>query len=268
MNTIDSVQQRIAVADKSRACAESGRFIWYKYIGQYFENPFGSKGLLHQGSQCPLCGSRDVDLEPGSGNEGRCRAQSAITAKRAGRKEGDPPGPLTQPKDGMTAFGDGAVTVAGPYVKWAITNLFLTKEPPADLVPECTAKGSTGRILRRLIDEPPKPPFVVVQFAKKGNFPIVPTVDTSLIHINGENHLAVDRERVAQLRKVLEGYPHAQLSALFGLRARFASGVFGETEGLLLQELHANHPSIGKIFPDLPTPYEAEARFLKILLKD
>ncbi len=268
MDTIDFTIQHNAVDDKPPVCADPGRSMWYGYIGQYFGKAFGAKGLLPIGSQCPLCGARDIPLEPGSGDAGRCQAQSAITAKRAGRKEGDPAGPLETPRDGMTSFGDGAVTVAGPHARWAVTNLFLTKKPPADLVPECTAKGSTGRILRRLIDEPPKPPFVVVQFSKKGNFPIIPTVDTSLIHINGENHLAVDRERVAHLRKALEGYPTAQLSALFGLRARFATGVFGEGEGKALQELHAHYPSVGKIFPDLPTSSESEAKFLKILLKD
>ena len=121
------------------------------------------------------------------------------------------------------------------------------------------------------MQDPPKPPFVVIVFEKKAIFKTRITVDPSQIFINGAKPQVINRSRINGLIAVAQRIGKTKLYRLMELRYRLAGGeTIADKQREIDQEallaLRRSFVLSPAEFRSLPDPRSREADLLKKLL--
>jgi len=253
------------------ACGEPGRQMFFEYVGQYFAAP-PRLSPLPLGTPCSICGSVEVQLWQTSSGEASCIAQQTITRKRAARSSSaDPAVPAADPS-GMTAMGDGNMIIAGPHRAMIITKLLPDRIPPPGVEIKFSDKGSIRTAKLDLLENPPRPPFVVIVCEKNAKFRTRVTVDASQIAINGPSGQILNRPYLSRLIEMAGKVGAKDLLELMGLRQRLAGGAGKfkngqqERDQAAFLDLRAAGALTSAEFRSLPSPGSPEASFLRQVL--
>ena len=99
----------------------------------------------------------------------------------------------------MTAMGDGNMIIAGPHRAMIITKLLPDRPVPSEVEIKFSEKGCIRAAKLDLLENPPRPPFVVIVCEKNARFRTRVTVDASQIAINGPSGQILNRPYLSRL---------------------------------------------------------------------
>jgi len=233
-------------------CGDPGRSMFFEYVGRYFATT-PKLTPLPPGTVCPICGSASAQLWQTNAGQPQCLVQNTITRKRAGRTSAEQPCvPATDPK-GMVFFADGSMVVSGPFVARVITRLLPDTPLPETVNVQFPEKDGISSVIRDLVTDPPKPPFVAIVFGKKATFRSSTTVDSSIIRIGGPEGFDIPTPIVRDWLRIFEGMKPTSINKALSLRERFARGEISDSDRDALAELGRLHPQTASSFRKVPS---------------
>jgi len=166
---------------------------------------------------------------------------------------------------GKTAFSEGHFVVASEKQVALVTSIQPTVALPNHVKVIFPEKGAIKRARAELIANPPKPPFIAVNFQKASSFRIDVTVDASCIIINGDG-VIIRRPHIMKCLEDLKKSGVKKPIELLRLRQRLANGEGGEK---LQEEFRKVFQAGGLTMADfrrLPPPGSAEQSILDEML--
>jgi len=254
-----------AMLTNTPACGDAGRAMFYEFVGRYFSaEPRLEK--LPMGTACGRCGCTEAQLWVTSYGQASCIAQQAIVRKRAGRKSPEEACAPATDTAGMVYLGEGAFVIAGPHVARITTRLLPDLELPRSLSVEFPRPGVIREMLKELVENPPRPPFVAIRFGKSSAFEASVTHHESRVIVCGPQPLILEAPRIRELVELFAGMKPGQIAEALALRNRLASGEARDDDGGRLADLKASHLRIAAAFRRLPSPGSAAAAMLKHLV--
>jgi hypothetical protein len=234
-------------------CGDSGRTMFFEYVGRYFATTPKLKPLP-AGAVCPICGSTSAQLWQTNTGQAQCLAQNTITRKRAGRRTAEEPCVPASDPAGKVSFADGSMVVSGPFVARVVTRVLPDIPLPEMVTVQFPEKGGISRFISDLLTDPPPPPFAAIVFGKKAVFRSSVTVDPSLIKIGGPEGFDIPRPIMRVWLSLFEGMKGNAISKALALRARFAHGEISDSDREALADLLRLHPEFKSSFRKLPSP--------------
>jgi hypothetical protein len=154
------------------SCASEGRAFFHDRVGRFFYKP----QTMANATVCPRCGADGVRLEK-VGKQSACLGYRAIAAKRHGVIEGAPiafGAPIdTSRKRGHTAFAEQSFALVEEDRSYVACNIAPVAPLPDTMTATRTGEREFRAIIRRLIEQPPTKPFLLVAFSRVAEFPMI-----------------------------------------------------------------------------------------------
>lgn len=169
---------------ETAVCGDPLRGMFYERVGRYFEN----EGVSTRGDgECAICGTQLTNVVVSS-KIPACRAQRSISQNRGRPAEGQPVAFGVKAKDGSvknSLNGKGAITLIAPDRTFVACNVMPAMPLPPDMTAIPVVPGVQTTFFREFVENPPKPPFLLVLWDRKSTCPFELTHSLSRVAICG-----------------------------------------------------------------------------------